>query len=151
MAVRLSRRAGPEHPMLFEPGRDIPWPPRPPALPRPTAEADMVAFRAVLDAADALPIAELSTATTGRSVTVGGARLAADPLLPGDALLDDGTAVVPVVLPSHASAALKAALGTRFVLAVGHVSQQEGFVTLVADELRDLRHLNQEWKALSRR
>ncbi len=151
MAVRLSRRAGPGHPALFEPSLDIPWPPRPPALPRASAAIDVEPFRAVLAAAEAITVAELSHVALGRSVTIGGLRLAADPLLPGDALIDDGSAVAPLVISDNAAPTLRAALAQRFLVATGTVTEREGFVTLEAHDVRDLRQLNRDWKTISRR
>lgn len=106
---------------------------------------------AVLAAAEAVSLAELSPAQLGRSVTVAGARLSPDPRLPGDALLDDGSAVVPIVVSDDAPPMVRSALSCRFIVASGTVATLEGFVTLLADELRDLRQLDREWKALSRR
>lgn len=137
--------------MLFDLERGIPLPQRPPTLPAARAAEEIAPFRAVLDAAEAVSLADLAFAAAGRSATIGGARIAADPLLPGDALLDDGSAVVPIVLRRDAPASLRTALAGRFVLAVGSVAEHEGFVTLVADDVRDLRQLEREWKAITRR
>lgn len=149
MATRLSRRPGPEHPVLFLEAADIPEPPPPPPMPR---SADGVApFRDVLEAAEAITVAEAAACSPGRTVTVGGERRPPDPLWGGDALLDDGTGVLAVLLPSGASRALRAALGARFVLIAGVVREHEGASAIVVGDIADLRPLARDLRALTRR
>ena len=133
-----SRRAGPEHPMLFVHARDIPVPVEPP---RPQAGAALEPFQQVLGAAEAEPLALLGPSSLGRSVVAGGERRRPDPVLGGDALLDDGGAVLPLRLPARAPRALRDRLSARFVLVRGTLREHEGHLALEVDEAVDLREL----------
>lgn len=144
MARRLSRRAGPEHPVLFLDGDDIPEPVRPPV---PRAAAALTPYLAVLAAADAVPLDELDARSAGRTVLVGGERRPPEASYAAEALLDDGTAVVPVVLGRAPSRALRAALATRYLLVTGVVREVDGVLAIEASEAADLRALSRDWSA----
>ncbi len=133
-----SRRAGPEHPLLFVEASDIPVPIEPP---RPRAEAAMEEYAMVLRAAESEWLATLGPRDVGRPVVVGGERRPAEALLGGDALLDDGTAVVPLYLPARATRALRDSLTARYLLVRGMVRLAEGRLALELDEAADLRAL----------
>lgn len=133
-----SRRAGPEHPLLFVDARDIPVPVEPPP---PRAREALEEYAAVLQAAEAERLTDLGPRDVGRRVLVGGERRPADVLLGGAALLDDGTAVVPLHLPARAPRAVRDALSARFLLVRGVVRLAEGRLALEPDEAVDLRAL----------
>lgn len=142
MARGLSRRAGPEHPVLFRFGDEIPEPVRPP---RPRAAAALKPFSAVLAAAEATALDLLDARSDGRTVLVGGERRPPEASLAGDALLDDGTAVVPLVLGSRASRALRSALTTRYLLVTGVVRHRDGTLSIEPSEVADLRVIARDW------
>jgi len=142
MARRLSRRAGPEHPVLFLDGDDIPEPARPPV---PRAAEALAPYVALLLAAEAVPLGELDARSTGRTVLVGGERRPPEAQLAGDALLDDGTAVVPLVLGRAASRALRSALTTRYLLVTGVVREIHGVLAIEPSDVADLRALARDW------
>lgn len=131
-----SRRAGPDHPRLFDDARDIPVPLEPPS---PRAREALAPYAAVLAAADATTIEALGLRHAGQRVIIGGERRPADRLLGGDALLDDGSAVLPVRLAARAPQSLRAALAARFVLVSGVLRAHEGSLALEPDEVVDLR------------
>lgn len=137
-----SRRAGPEHPRLFEDARDIPVPLEPPA---PRAADDLAPYAPVLGAAEAAPLDRLDRRHLGQRIVVGGERRPADPLLGGDALLDDGTAVLPLRFSARAPRSLRAALAARYVLVAGVVREHEGSLSLEPEEVADLRALARDW------
>jgi hypothetical protein len=141
----MSRRAGAEHPVLFVDATDIPAAPvivRPPA---PRARESLEPFAALLAAADTSALGELDDRSIGRTVFVGGERRHPEGLPDADALLDDGTAVVALLLGARASRALRAALATRYVLVRGTVRQVHGDLRIEPDEIIDLRALAREW------
>lgn len=144
MARRLSRRAGPEHPVLFVDGDDIPEPVLPP---QPRAAEALAPYSALLAAAEAVPLGELDARSTGRTVLVGGERRPPDAQLTGEALLDDGTAVVPLVLGRAASRALRSALTTRYLLITGVVRDIRGILVIEPTEAADLRVLARDWSS----
>lgn len=133
-----SRRAGPEHPLLFVDARDIPVVVEPPA---PRAADALAPYAALLDAADAERLDGLGARDVGRRVVVGAERRPAEALLGGDALLDDGTAVVPLHVRPQAPRGLRDALTARLVLVRGVVTHREGRIGLEADDAADLRAL----------
>ncbi|MFN4001997.1 hypothetical protein [Microcella sp.] len=143
MPRRLSRRAGPEHPVLFVDADDIPMPRTPP---RPRAAEALAPFRALLAAAETARLSDLDDRRIGSTVLVGGERRAAEALLGGDALLDDGTAVLPIVIPARASRGLRSALTARFVLISGAVRAVEGALVIEPVECADLRELARDWR-----
>lgn len=136
-----SRRAGPEHPMLFVDGRDIPAPVDPP---RPLAAAAIAPYAAVLAATDAEPLSSLGPRDAGRAVIVAGERRRMEPMLGGDALLDDGTGLLPLSLPPGASRALRDLVAARFLLVHGVLRMHDGHVTLEIAEAADLRAIARE-------
>ena len=142
MARRLSRRPGPDHPMLFVNGADIVEPVAPP---RPRAAEALAPFSALLSAADAVSLDSLDRRNAGRTVLVGGERRPPEALLIGDALLDDGTAVVPLVIATQAPRSLRSALTARYVLVTGTVREINGSVAIEPHEVADLRVLAREW------
>lgn len=142
MARGLSRRVGPEHPVLFVDGDDIPEPVRPP---RPRAGEAMIAFGALLAAAEAVALGDLDARSAGRTVRVGGERRPPEAMLAGDALLDDGTAVLPLVLGARAPRSLRTALATRFLLVTGVVRERDGALSIEPAEVADLRALARDW------
>ena len=144
MPRRLSRRAGPEHPVLFVDAGD--FPPPPPMPPRPRAADALAPFRALLAAAETARLDELDVRRVGGAVLVAGERRPAEALLGGDALLDDGTAVLPIIVPARASRVLRAALTARFVLISGTLRSTEGVLAIEPDECADLRALAREWR-----
>lgn len=143
MPRRLSRRAGPEHPVLFVDADDIPVPLTPP---RPRSAESLVPYRALLAAAEAAHLIELDDRRIGSAVLVAGERRPADALLGGDALLDDGTAVLPIVVPARASRLLRSALTARFVLISGTLRLVDGVLAIEPDECADLRALARDWR-----
>lgn len=148
MARRMSRRASAEHPLLFIDAADIPPAPvvvRPPA---PRANESLAPFTTLLAAAEASPLIELDDRHIGRSVLVGGERRAREGITTADALLDDGTAVMPLVLSARASRSLRTALNGRFVLVSGTVREVEGTLHIEPDEIADLRALAREWPGM---
>lgn len=136
-----SRRAGPDHPRLFDDARDIPVPIEPPA---PRAREALAPYTAVLAAAETVAIATLALRHAGQHVILGGERRPADPLLGGDALLDDGSAVLPVRLGARAPQSLREALAARYVLVSGVLRADEGSLALEPDEVVDLRAVARE-------
>ena len=145
MARRMSRRAGAEHPVLFVDAADFPAVPivvRPPA---PRAGESLEPFAALLTAAEASALCQLDERSIGRSVLVGGERLRPEGLPDADALLDDGTAVVPLTLGSRAPRALRSALAGRFILITGTVRQINGTLLIEPTEIADLRALARDW------
>jgi len=136
-----SRRAGPDHPRLFDDARDIPVPLVPPT---PRARDALTPYAAVLAAAESVTIDALALRHAGQRVIIGGERRPADPLLGGDALLDDGSAVLPVRLAARAPQSLRAALAARFVLVSGVLRAHEGSLALEPDEVVDLRAIARE-------
>lgn len=128
--------------MLFVLGDEIPEPLRPP---RPRAALEP--FRTVLVAAEAVALADLTARSAGRTVLVGGERRPPDASLAGDALLDDGTAVMPLVLGSRAPRALRAALAVRYLLVTGVVRDVEGTLAIEPSEVADLRAVAREWSS----
>lgn len=145
MARRMSRRASAEHPVLFVDAADIPPAPVIVRPPTPRAIESLLPFRALLSAAEASPLAELDERHLGRLVLVGGERRAREGLTTADALLDDGTAVVPLVLSARASRSLRTAMGGRFVLVSGTVQSIDGALHIEPEEIADLRVLAREW------
>lgn len=128
--------------MLFVNASDIPTPLEPP---RPRAGELLSAYRALLTAAEATALLDLDERSVGSSVTVGGERRPRDALLGGDALLDDGTAVVPLVLAARASRALRTSLATRLVLVTGIVRDVDGTLGIEPDVIADLRVIARDW------
>ncbi|MBA4247152.1 MAG: hypothetical protein C0444_02505 [Microbacterium sp.] len=141
----MSRRASAEHPLLFIDATDIPPAPLIVRPPTPRANESLSPFRALLAAAETSPLAELDDRHIGRSVLVGGERRAREGLMTADALLDDGTAVMPLVLSARASRTIRAALSGRFVLVSGTVRDVDGSLHIEPDEIADLRALAREW------
>lgn len=133
-----SRRADPGHPVLFVDARDIPVPLEPP---RPRAAETLAPYAELLRAAEAEPLARVSDRHVGHRLVVGGERRPADALLGGDALLDDGTAVLPIRLSARAPRALREALAARLVLLRGVVREHDGGLALEPDDAVDLRTL----------
>lgn len=131
-----SRRAALDHPRLFDDARDIPVPIEPP---RPRAREALAPYATLLAAAEAVAIEALAPRHAGQRVVIGGERRPADPQLGGDALLDDGSAVLPVRLAARAPQSLRAALAARFVLVSGVLRAHEGSLALEPDEVVDLR------------
>lgn len=145
MARRMSRRAGAEHPVLFVDAADFPAAPvilRPPA---PRAGESLEPFAALLAAAEASALGDLDDRSIGRTVLVGGERRPPEGLPDADALLDDGTAVVALLLGARASRALRAALATRFMLIRGTVRHLHGTLRIEPEEIVDLRALARDW------
>ena len=68
MAQRLTRRAGPEHPVLFASEADIP---PAPVLPDPGAAVELDSYRALLEEAEAIALAAVAEAAPGRARTDG--------------------------------------------------------------------------------
>ncbi len=145
MARRMSRRAGAEHPVLFVDGSEIPAAPvivRPPA---PHASESLEPFAALLAAAEASALCLLDDRSVGRTVLVGGERRRPEGFPDADALLDDGTAVVPLTLGARAPRALRTALAVRFILLTGVVRQANGRLLIEPAEIADLRALARDW------
>lgn len=136
-----SRRAAPDHPRLFDDARDIPVPRE---LPPPRAHDAVAAYAAVLDAAEAIRLHTLDARHDGHRVVVGGERRPADPLFGGDALIDDGTAVLPLRLAPRTPQGTRAALAARFVLVSGVLRTVDGSLALETDQVVDLRALARE-------
>jgi hypothetical protein len=145
MARRMSRRASAEHPLLFVDAADIPPAPVIVRPPTPRAAESLSPFRALLAAAETSRLADIDDRHIGHSVLVGGERRAREGLMTADALLDDGTAVMPLVLSARASRSIRTALGGRFVLVSGTVREVAGTVHIEPDEIADLRVLAREW------
>ena len=145
MARRMSRRASAEHPVLFRDATDIPTPPVIVRPPRPRATESLAPFAALLAAAEARALVELDDRSAGRSVLVGGERRAPEGVVGADALLDDGTAVMPLVLAARASRALRSALAGRFILISGRVCEVDGALHIEPEEIADLRMLARDW------
>lgn len=131
-----SRRAGPEHPMLFVDARDIPVVVE---APRPRAAEAVAPFAELLRTVEAEPLASLTSRHVGRSVVVAGERRRPEPALGGDALLDDGTGLLPLTLPPGAPPALRDVISARFLLVHGRLRVHEGQVALEVAEAADLR------------
>lgn len=144
MARRLTRTAGPEHPLLFVDARDIP---APPSRPVPRAAEALDGFSAVVRAAEAVPLDELGSIGAGRAVVVAGERAPA----PGDwqatGMLDDGRAVVPLLLPARAAARLRSAAAARFLLVTGVTREHPAGTAVEIAEVADLRELARSWAA----
>lgn len=144
MARRLTRTAGPEHPLLFADARDIPTPPSRPA---PRAADALDGFAEVVRAAEAVPLDELGLIGAGRAVVVAGERAPA----PGDwqasGMLDDGRAVVPLLLPDRAAARLRTAAAARFLLVTGITREHPAGTAVEIAEVADLRELARTWAA----
>lgn len=144
MARRLTRTAGPEHPLLFADARDIPVPP---SMPMPRAAEALDGFADVVRAAEAVPLDELGLIGTGRAVVVAGERAPA----PGDwqatGMLDDGRAVVPLLLPARAAARLRSAAAARFLLVTGVTREHPAGTAVEIAEVADLRELARTWAA----
>lgn len=136
-----SRRAGPDHPRLFDDARDIPVPPDPPT---PRAGDSLAPYAAVLAAAEATTLDMLAPRHAGQRVIIGAERRPPDPLVGGDALLDDGSAVLPLRLGARAPQSLRTALAARFVLVSGVLREHEGSLAIEPDEVIDLRALARE-------
>lgn len=145
MARRMSRRASAEHPVLFVDAADIPSPPVVVEPPRPRATESLVPFAALLAAAETSALIELDHRSSGRTVLVGGERRAPEGVVGADALLDDGTAVIPLVLSARSSRALRNSLASRFVLISGRVGDSDGGLHIEPDEIVDLRALSRDW------
>jgi len=128
--------------MLFVDGADIA---EPIVAPRPRAAEALGPLRALLAAAEAVSLDSLDRHTAGRTVLVGGERRPREALLVGDALLDDGTAVVPLVFAARAPHSLRSALTARYVLVTGMVREIDGTVAIEPHEVADLRVLAREW------
>ena len=71
MVQRLTRRAGPEHPVLFASEADIP---PAPVLPDPDAADELDPYRALLEEVEAIALAAAAEAPSGREVVVAGRR-----------------------------------------------------------------------------
>jgi len=142
MARRLSRRPGPDHPLLFVNASDIPIPLGPP---RPRATAALAPYTALLAAAETTALSDLDERSTGRTVLVGGERRPAEAMLAGDALLDDGTAVVPLVINDRAPRSLRSGLEARYLLITGTVREIDGTLAIEPVEVADLRALARDW------
>lgn len=144
MPRRLSRRPGPDHPVLFTDASDIPVPIEPI---RPRAAEQMRPYRSVLAAAETMALDELGHHTIGWTVRVAGERRPGDALRETDALLDDGTAVIGLTIGAAASRALRESLSARFVLVTGTVRSCEGDLQVHVDGATDLRAIAREWSA----
>ncbi|MER3388900.1 MAG: hypothetical protein RJQ01_02595 [Microcella sp.] len=142
MARRLTRSAGPEHPLLFETESDIPPAPIPPD---PNAARELDAYRALLAEAEVTALAAAAAQPAGREVVVAGRRESA--VDDAAAVLDDGTARLPLVLGSTASAALREALSARVLLVSATTSSAGGAPVLRVSAAHDLRRLGREHEA----
>lgn len=142
MPRRLSRRPGPEHPVLFTDASDIPVPIEPT---RPRAAAQMVAYRGLLTAAEAVELAALTERSIGRSVTIAGERRPRDALTTAELLLDDGTAVVGLTTRADAPRSVRESLSARFLLVTGTVHERDGELQVQVEQAGDLRTLARDW------
>lgn len=147
MAQRLTRRAGPEHPVLFASEADIP---PAPILPDPDAARELDPYRALLDEAEAIALARAVEVASGREVVVAGRREAPAGDEDAAAVLDDGTARLPLLLASTASAALRESLRARVLLVNATTSRADGAAVLHVTAAHDLRRLGAEHAALVR-
>lgn len=145
MVQRLTRRASPEHPVLFASEADFP---PAPVLPDPDAADELDPYRALLDEVEAIALAAAAEAPSGREVVVAGRREAT--VDDAAAILDDGTARVPLVLASAASAALRESLRARVLLVSATTSRADGTTVLRVSAAHDLRRLGAEREALVR-
>ena len=145
MARRMSRRAGAEHPVLFVDAADFPAAPVIVRPPTPRAAEALEPFATVLAAAEASALCDLDDRSIGRTVLVGGERRPLEGMPDADALLDDGTAVVALLLTARASRALRSALATRYMLIRGTVRLLDSGLRIEPDEIIDLRALAREW------
>ncbi|WAB83738.1 hypothetical protein OVN20_11935 [Microcella daejeonensis] len=144
MTRRLTRTAGPEHPLLFADARDIP---APPSAPRPRAGDALEGYAAVLSAAEAVPLDELGLVGPGRTVVVAGERAPAPGDWQANGMLDDGRAVVPLLLPVRAAAGLRTAAVARFLLVTGITREHPAGTAVEIAEVADLRELARTWAA----
>ena len=147
MAQRLTRRAGPGHPVLFSSEADIP---PAPILPDPDAARELDAYRGLLDEAEAIPLAAATDAPSGREIVVAGRREPVSSLGEAAAVLDDGTARLPLVLASTASAAVRESLRARMLLVSATTTRADGATVLRVSAAHDLRRLGAEREALVR-
>ncbi len=142
MPRRLSRRPGPDHPVLFIDAADIPVPIEPI---RPRAAEHMLPYRSVLAAAETVPLDQLRHCSIGRTVMVAGESRPGDVLHDAEALLDDGTEVIGLTIGATASRALRESLRARFVLVTGTVRDREGERQVHVSAAADLRAIAREW------
>jgi len=144
---RLSRTAGADHPTLFADARDIPTPL---SMPAPRATGALEGFASVVRAAEATPLIELALLGAGRRVIVAGERAPA----PGDwhanGMLDDGCAVVPLLLPARTTARLRTASAARFLLVTGRTREHPAGTAVEIEDVVDLRELARTWAASAR-
>lgn len=129
--------------MLFTDASDIPLAVEPA---RPRAAAQMVEFRALLAAAEAVDLAALTDRSVGRSVTVAGERRPRDALTSADLLLDDGTAVVGLTTNANAPRSVRESLTARFLLVTGTVRDRDGEVQVQVEQAGDLRTIARDWQ-----
>ncbi len=144
MPRRLSRRPGPDHPVLFTDASDIPVPIEPI---RPRAAEQMRAYHRVLAAAETTALDELGHHAIGRMVTVAGERRTGGVQRNSETLIDDGTAVIGLSIAATAPRALRESLSARFVLVTGTVRYRDGDIHVRVDEAADLRAIAREWGA----
>lgn len=147
MAQRLTRRAGPEHPVLFASEADIP---PAPVLPDPGAALELDSYRALLEEAEAIALAAVAEAAPGREVVVAGRREVPAADEDAAAVLDDGTARMRLLLGSAASAALRESLRARVLLVSATTARADGATVLRVSAAHDLRRLGAEREALVR-
>ncbi len=146
MAQRLTRRAGPEHPVLFASEADIP---PAPVLPDPGAALELDSYRALLEGALPIPMDPVLPAP-GREVVVAGRREVPAADEDAAAVLDDGTARMRLLLGSAASAALRESLRARVLLVSATTARADGATVLRVSAAHDLRRLGAEREALVR-
>jgi len=144
---RLSRTAGAQHPLLFIDASDIP---PPPSAPKPGAAQALAGFANVMRAVEATPLSELALLGAGRSVVIAGDRAPAPRDWNASGMLDDGAAVVPLLLPARAAARLRAASAGRFLLVTGRTREHPAGTAVEIEDVADLREAARTWGATSR-
>lgn len=142
MPRRLSRRPGPEHPVLFTDASDFPVVVEPT---RPRAAPQMVQYRLLLAAAETVDLATLTDRSIGQSITIAGERRPRDALTTAELLLDDGTAVVGLTTRADAPRSVRESLSARFLLVTGTVREREGELQVQVEQAGDLRTIARDW------